>query len=461
MEKETCFPAHETLLAAVPESNPPERVCRNKPQQTFVEKLNEDARGIARHEGKVTFIEGALPGETVTFCLAKQRGNYDTGWTLHVDEPSADRVEPACPHFGVCGGCSLQHMAAPAQIHAKEDILREKFQQFGRLAPEEWLPPLKGPEWHYRRSARIGARFLDKKDSILVGFRERASKFLTPLKSCAVLDKRVSDLMPELHYLINQLSCRRRLPQIEISCSDDVACMVFRHLVPLTDKDIEILTQFGRTYDVHVCTQAGGPDTIQAVWPAEMPELRYTLPDFDLEMHYGPAHFVQVNAEINEAMIGRAIGLLAPGPDDVAADLFCGLGNFTLPLARRSGHVTGVENHEGLLDLARKNAPWNKVDNAEFRCVDLHNETAAQKFWKESECRLLLLDPPRTGAMETIRHLPKKQIERIVYVSCQPATLARDCEYLVNALGYTLKAAGVMDMFPHTSHVESMALLEL
>ncbi len=460
MQQDTRFPAHETLLTAVPESNPPERTCRHQPQQTHIEKLNEDARGLARHEGKVTFIEGALPGETVTFCLAAQRANYDTGWTITVDEPSPDRVEPGCPHFGICGGCSLQHLAAPAQIHAKAAILEEKFQQFGRIAPDEWLPPITGPEWHYRRSARIGARFVDKKNSIMIGFRERASRYIAPLRGCSVLDKRVSDLLPELHYLANQLSCRRRLPQIEISCSDDIVCMVFRHLTPLNEKDLDLFSRFGQDYDVHVCTQPGGPETIQPVWPTEMPELRYTLPAFDLEMHYGPAHFVQVNSEVNQAMIGQAIDLLAPGPQDDLADLFCGLGNFTLPLARRAGRITGVENHEGLLKLARRNAEFNGVENADFRCADLYDEAAAKRFWKDNDSRLLLLDPPRTGAAEALKHLPKKQFDRILYVSCQPATLARDCEFLVNDRGYRLKAAGVMDMFPHTSHVESMALLE-
>ncbi len=401
------WPDPDTLRECVPAGNPPSRVCKSELQQCVIEKLNEDARGLARHQGKVTFIEGALPGETVTFCLSGQRANYDTGWATNIDKPSPDRVTPACPHYGVCGGCSLQHLSGEAQIGAKEAILRDKFHQFGRLSPEHWLPPLTGPLWHYRRSARIGARFVDKKNSIMVGFRERSSRYIAPLQSCPIMDKRISDQLPALHYLINQLQCRRRIPQIEIACSDEIACMVIRHLVPLTASDMDAMKQFAAHTGIHICTQAGGPETIQPLSPDVMPDLSFRLPEFNLEMRYGPAHFVQVNSDINQAMIHQAMELLAPGPEDHVTDLFCGLGNFTLPLGRRAGQVYGVENHRGLLTLARQNAAANGLENVSFHAADLYDRTQAKDFWKQSQSRLLLLDPPRTGAREVLEHLER------------------------------------------------------
>jgi 23S rRNA (uracil1939-C5)-methyltransferase len=432
-----------------------------EPRLARIDALNDDGRGVARIDGKVTFIDGALPGELVKYRVLKGKRNFDQGELVEVVEASTHRVTPACDYFGVCGGCSLQHLDAAAQIMEKERVLRDKLRQFGGVEAEEWLAPLTGAVWGYRRSARLGVRNVPKKGGIIVGFRERRSSYLTPLRDCRTLDARVARLLPALIELIGGLSRNDRMPQIEVACGDDEAALVFRHLESLSAADLAVLTAFGRSHGIRIYLQPQGPESVAPLEPAEPSPLSYRLPDFDVTIHFRPTDFIQVNADINRQMVARAVALLDPLPEERVVDLFCGLGNFTLPLARRAAHVTGVEGERKLVLGARDNAERNGIDNAEFRQVDLYDEAQAQDFWSGARFDKLLIDPPRSGAMEVLKHLPQRGPRRLVYVSCSPATLARDSEYLVNSRGYRLTRVGVMDMFPHTNHVESIAVFEL
>jgi len=425
-----------------------------------VDGLNDDGRGVARVDGKVTFIDGALPGELVRYRILKGKRNFDQGELVEVVEASAHRVAPACEYFGVCGGCSLQHLDAAAQIGEKERVLRDKLRQFGGVEPEGWLAPLTGPAWGYRRSARLGVRNVPKKGGILVGFRERRSSYITPLRDCRTLDTRAARLLPALVDLISGLSRNDRIPQLEVACGDDEAALVFRHLEPLGTADHTALAAFGRRHDIRIYLQPQGSESVAPLEPAEPSLLSYRLPEFDVAIHFRPTDFIQVNADVNRQMVARAVALLDPQPAERVVDLFCGLGNFTLPLARRAAQVTGVEADRRLVLGARDNAVRNGIANAEFRQVDLYDEAQAREFWAGARFDKLLIDPPRSGAMEVLKLLPASGPCRLVYVSCNPATLARDGEYLVNSRGYRLSRAGVMDMFPHTNHVESIAVFE-
>jgi len=415
---------------------------------------------VARVDGKAVFIDGALPGEQVRFQVTKRRKSYDLGKTLEILEASLDRVTPRCRYFGVCGGCSMQHLRAEAQLPAKERVLRDNLERIGKVQPESWLAPLAGAHWGYRRKARLGVRFVEKKGGVIVGFREKAHSFITPLAACEVLDARVSALLPALRDLIASLSQPDRIPQIEVAAGDDTVALAFRHLVPLTADDDRQLAEFGRQHGVRIFRQPGRPDALELIWPENTDPLVYRLPEFNLELEFAPADFIQVNADLNRQMLSRALQLLDPQPVDSVLDLFCGLGNFTLPIARRAGRVLGIEADETLVAKARHNARRNNIGNAEFRVGDLYHAEAPDP-WGSERYDKWLLDPPRTGAIEVVKRLPESGApERIVYVSCNPATLARDSEVLVHAKGYRLKAAGVMDMFPQTSHVEAMALFE-
>ena len=434
------------------------RAIRDQVAVATAESLNHDGRGVARVHGKVTFIEGALPGEEVRFRYGDRRKTYDSGAALEILKPSADRVPPACPHFGVCGGCSLQHLRPEAQIRAKQQVLAENLARIGRVMPEQWLAPLTGPAWHYRRRARLGVRFVPNKGGALVGFREKHRSFIAPLGSCAVLAEKVSGLLPALKELVGALSCPDRIPQIEVAAADNATAFVLRHLVPLTEEDLQKLCLFGSRYDVQMHVQGGGPETVRPLWPESPEPLYYRIPEYDLRLEFGPSDFIQINGAMNNKMVHQAIALLDLKPGDRTLDLFCGLGNFTLPLARKAARVLGIEADSALIGTARRNAALNGLANVEFRTADLYAETAAAAPWQDFRFDSLLLDPPRSGALEAMRRLAEPLPERIVYVSCDPATLARDSGYLVNARAYRLAAAGVLDMFPHTSHVESMAV---
>ncbi len=435
---------------------------RGDTAQAHVESLSHEGHGVAHVEGKAVFIQDALPGEDVVFRYQNKRKTYDTGGLLEVIKPSPDRVAPRCRHFGVCGGCSLQHLRAEAQIEAKQRVLLDALNHIGKVAPREVLAPITGPAWGYRRKARLGARLVPKKGGVLVGFREKHSSYITNLEQCETLHPRIARLLPALRALIAGLSIPHRIPQIEVAVGDTEAALVFRHLEPLNERDTQALTAFGQAHKVQVHLQPGGPATVHPLWPDQPAPLAYTLAPYGLELFFGPTDFIQVNAEVNEQMIARTLALLDPQPHERVLDLFCGLGNFTLPLARHASQVVGVEADPQLLGKARENARHNGLTNVEFQQADLYEQSegfTGFDFEREHYDKWLL-DPPRTGALEIVKRLPEDGPQRIVYVSCYPGTLARDAAVLVHVKGYELVSAGVMDMFPQTSHVESVALFE-
>lgn len=430
-----------------------------EPITLAVEKLSHDGRGIARVEGKTCFVDGALPGESVEAVYTGRHRRFDELRTVALHSAAAERVEEPCAHAGICGGCSLQHMAPSAQIAFKQGTLKEHFAHFGGVAPEHWEPPMTAAELGYRRKARLGVRYVTKREQVLVGFREKRNSFITAIDSCAVLDPRVGLLIPALQTLIHTLSVYRELAQIEVACGDDEVALVFRHLVPLAESDITALVDFGQTHNVQIYLQPKGPDTVHKLWPETGEDrLSYALEAFGVRLYFHPMDFTQVNAPINQKMVDQALGWLDPQPQERVLDLFCGLGNFTLPLATRAGHVVGVEGDERMVVRGRENAERNGLTNVEFHAADLQADFT-QAAWAHEGFDKILIDPPRSGALEVVQYLPAFGAKRIVYVSCNPATLARDAGELA-AHGYRLIRAGVMDMFPHTAHVESMALFE-
>jgi 23S rRNA (uracil1939-C5)-methyltransferase len=423
-----------------------------------VDGLTHDGRGVARLDGKVVFVEGALPGEKVKIKFGRRRNRYDNAALLEIVEPSAQRRTPPCAHFGVCGGCSMQHVDSEVQVGYKQQSLREQLARIGKVEPEHWLDPLTGPTFHYRRRARLGARYVVKKGATFVGFREKQKSYLTNLDDCLVLDETVAKWLPDLRVLIDGLEDRERVPQIEVAVGDNARALVFRHLVPLNAHDQDKLVRFGQAHEVQIFAQSGGPETILPLWPAQPEPLFYRAVDGS-QIFFRPTDFIQVNSAVNAKMVEQALALLEVQPQDYVLDLFAGLGNFTLPLARRAARVLGVEGGDALVEGARHNARVNNLTNVEFRTANLFADDASAS-WQDFAFTKLLLDPPRTGSIEVIKQLREPLPERIVYVSCYPATLARDAQYLVQVLGYRMSAAGAMDMFPHTSHVESMALFE-
>ncbi|MAL99723.1 MAG: 23S rRNA (uracil(1939)-C(5))-methyltransferase RlmD [Alteromonadaceae bacterium] len=424
-----------------------------------VDSLSHDGRGIARLEGKICFVDGALPGETVDAVYTGRHRRFDELRTVSLGVTSEARVEAPCAHADICGGCSLQHMAPSAQIAFKQETLKEHFAHFGGIAPAHWEAPMTAAELGYRRKARLGVRYVTKREEVLVGFREKRNSFITAIDSCAVLDPRVGQIIPALQALILSLSVYRELAQIEVACGDEEVALVFRHLAPLAQADVATLVAFGQTHGVQIYLQPKGPDTVHKLWPESGEDrLSYTLEAFGVRLYFHPMDFTQVNAPINQQMVDRALAWLDPQPEDRVLDLFCGLGNFTIPLATRAGHVVGVEGDERMVIRGGENAERNGLTNVEFHAADLQADFTAAK-WAHEGFDKILIDPPRSGAIEVVQYLPAFGAKRIVYVSCNPATLARDAGALV-AQGYKLIRAGVMDMFPHTAHVESMALFE-
>lgn len=420
--------------------------------------LGHDGRGVGRHEGEVVFIDNALPGEVVTFRPGKRRRKVRQGTLVDIVSPSPDRVEPECPYFGICGGCALQHLDHRAQLEHKHRQLADNLERMAKVAPDEYLAPVAAAPWHYRRKARLGIRYVPKKGGVLVGFRERHKSYITSLDACLVLDRRLSDLLPALHELVAGLSCYDRIPQIEVAAADNASALVFRHLAALTDADHERLVAFGRGHDVQILLQPGGLDSIHAIHPKDPEPLYYEI-DGGIRIHFEPTDFIQVNGAQNRKLVDRALSLLEPTDGDNVLDLFCGVGNFTLPIAKRAGRVTGIEGEKRLVQRAVDNAALNGLGNAEFRTADLYAE-ALTGSWIDPSFNKLLLDPPRSGAMEIMKCIPDIAPDRIVYISCNPATLARDTEILVRKHGYRLRRAGIIDMFPHTAHVESIALFD-
>lgn len=427
------------------------------PVETQIESLSHDGRGVARIDGKTVFIDGALGGERVKFRYSKKHSKYDEGRVVEILTSAPDRVEAKCQHYGVCGGCSLMHMAPEAQLVLKQKTLMEQMNHFGHIEPEQWIEPMTGPLWGYRRKARLGVKHVPKKERVLVGFREKGTPYLALLDKCEVLDPRIGTRLGELGIMIATLAAYNRIAQIEVAMDDKHTALVFRNLDPLSESDQKLLIAYGQKNDLWIYLQSGGPDTITAIWPTS-PQLSYT-PEPDVNLIFEPSDFTQVNDTINQNMIQRAMALLEVCAEDRVLDLFCGLGNFSLPLAKRVNEVVGVEGDAALVKHAQNNAKLNQLDNATFEQADLTKTALKDYSWAKGGFNKILLDPPRSGAFEVLPQLVDLGAERIVYVSCNPATLARDAGELVHKHGYTLVSAGIMDMFPHTSHVESIALL--
>ncbi len=429
------------------------------PQDPFpasIESLAHDGRGVAHIEGKAVFIDGALPGEQVTFIYTAKHKSHDEGRVHEVISASGKRVEPQCPHAGVCGGCSLQHLAEPEQILAKQQVLLDNLERIGKVAAAEIMPPLTGPHWGYRHKARLGVKHVFKKGKVLVGFREKHAPYVAELTRCEVLHPAIGQRITELAEMIQSLSISAAIPQVEVAFGDETHALIFRVLESPTEKDIEQLIAFGEAHHFAIYLQPKGPDSVSLLWP-ESSELFYALPDYDVQLYFLPTDFTQVNPEINRSMIPQALRLLELNDQDKVLDLFCGLGNFTLPIARTAHSVVGVEGEASLVQRARDNAERNGIGNATFYACNLAEDVSAEPWLKQTYNKVLI-DPPRSGAMEMMPLIANMKPERIVYVSCHPGSLARDAGILVNEHGYRLEQAGVMDMFPHTSHVESMAL---
>ena len=436
------------------------RKKRRGPETAVIGGVTHDGRGIADTDGKKVFIAGALEGETVTYQRRKFRRNFDEAELLEVHESSSDRIEAKCEAFGRCGGCSLQHITPEHQRAIKAQTLRDNLERIGRVTPETWLEPMTGPVWNYRRRARLAVKDVYGKGRTLVGFRERHAPYITDMQRCEVLAQPVDGMIADLSEMIGSLSIKARLPQIEVAVAENAIALVFRVLDPPTDADNGLLRQFGETHDLRIYLQTGGLDTVALFYPDAVDDpLYYTLPEFDIRVDFEPIDFVQVNSDINRRMVHFATEQLGVGPGDRVLDLFCGIGNFSLALARQAGTVLGVEGEASLTQRAAMNADRNGLDNVSFRVADLSKIDGTENWVKEGWDRMLL-DPARSGAAEVVTRMHLFGPERIVYVSCHPGTLARDAETLVHEQGYQLESAGIIDMFPHTAHVESIAVFK-
>jgi 23S rRNA (uracil1939-C5)-methyltransferase len=435
----------------------------NRTAEVTITDLGHDGRGVARIDGKTVFVAGALLGERVRLAIRRRHRHFDEAETLEILEPSPQRVTPRCPHFGQCGGCSLQHLDAAAQLAVKQRALADNLARIGKVAPERWLAPLNDEAWGYRRKGRLSVRAVAKKGRVLVGFREEGNpRFVADIARCEVVHPALGPHIGMLGELVGTLEAAGAIAQIEFAAGDDLLALVFRHLQPLGENDLTKLADFGRAHGFAIYLQPGGVSSVHPLWP-EHPRLAFRLPAggdaADVELEFEPLDFVQVNAGMNRRMLACALELLDPQPGERVLDLFCGLGNFTLPIARHVAEVAGVEGEHGLVERARRNAECNGIANARFHVANLF-EDQRHAPWAREPWDKLLLDPPRAGADKVLDYLPHKATRRIVYVSCHPASLARDAGVLVERHGFRLAAAGVMDMFPHTAHVESIALFE-
>ncbi|MFO1325098.1 MAG: 23S rRNA (uracil(1939)-C(5))-methyltransferase RlmD [Burkholderiales bacterium] len=435
--------------------------------EVAIESLDQEGRGVAHVDGKAMFVEGALPGERVAVQVLKDKPSYAVARAVRILRASPSRVVPRCPHFGVCGGCTLQHAHPALQVAAKQRALEDALARIGRVAADVMLPPIEGPAWRYRYRARMSVRHVPKKGGVLVGFHERKSTYVADMTECHVVPAKLSGLLPKLRELVGALSIRDRLPQIEIAIGERgdalVHALVLRILAPLTTDDEATLVAFARAHDVEFWLQTGGPASVAPFHPRDA-SLAYALPEFAVTMPFGPTEFTQVNYPVNRVLVRRAMALLAPQPGERAADFFCGIGNFTLPIARRGAQVLGIEGSPALVRRAEENARHNGLSgSARFAAANLFTVTA-ESLAAFGRFDRALIDPPREGAVELAKALPRRDgpdaLTRIVYVSCAPGTLARDAAVLVHERGYRLAAAGVVNMFPHTAHVESIAVFD-
>jgi 23S rRNA (uracil1939-C5)-methyltransferase len=423
--------------------------------------LTHEGAGVIR-DGKTAFVIGGLPGEVIRFRRMKRHKQYDEGVLVEVVQPAAERATPLCAQFGVCGGCSLQHLAPEHQLAAKHAELRDNLERIARTQPESWLEPLHGPIWGYRRRARLGAKYVAKKGRVVVGFRERLAPYVADVQQCHVLAPPLGQLIEPLGALLTSLSIRERVPQIEVAVADNATALVLRVLQTPSPADLEKLRAFEAQHHLRLYLQPAGLDSVARLpeSPVE-PPLFYALPDFKLELEFTPTDFIQINGDINRALVARAVDMLELTPESRVLDLFCGLGNFTLALARTAGHVVGVEGESGLIERARHNAQRNGIANASFHVANLAEPPSADSRWAQGGgFTHVLLDPPRAGAREVLSTVAQFNPRRVLYISCHPGSLARDVGILVHDHGFVLRAAGVLDMFPHTNHVESLAVLE-
>jgi len=424
-----------------------------------IESLSHDGRGVAHSDGKTVFIHGALPGETITFFYTKIRRDVAEGRLETVLQASPLRIEPKCPHSGICGGCSLQHLDPTEQIKMKRSLLEDQLRHIGKVEPDGFFPSLTGSHWGYRHKARLGVKYVAKKGRVLVGFRERGTSFLAEIERCVVLDPMVGNQLPRLSDLIGSLSIYQKIPQIEMAMGDSRCALVFRVLETPSDGDKIQLKHFAGQFGFDVYLQPAGPDSIVPLYPDDPPDVSYSLPRYQIEFAFKPTEFTQVNVEINRKMVDRVIEVLQLDSEDIVLDLFCGIGNFTLPMATLAGSVVGVEGSSTLVQRAKENSRTNGLLNVGYFVADLAGDISGQP-WTNRTYNKVLLDPSRAGAREILPYFRKWETERIVYVSCNPSTLARDAGILVNELGYRLVMAGVMDMFPQTAHVETIALFQ-
>jgi len=431
-------------------------ICMNP---VIIESLDHEGRGIAHADGKVIFIEGALTGERVTYSSYRKKNNFEQAQVEQILKQSFMRVQPKCPVFGVCGGCSMQHLDARAQVDVKQRVLEDNLQRIGKVKPEVILPAIYGQPWGYRQRARLSVRHVLKKGKTLVGFREKNGKYVADMQHCEILTPKIASLLPLLGELNEKFTRRDIIPQIEVAVGEHVDVLVLRILDALTPADEALIREFADAHQVQIWTQTKGPETVKPFYPPDAPQLSYSLPEFGITMPFAPTEFTQVNSDMNRLMVGRAMRLLDPQPGERIADFFCGLGNFTLPIARSGAQVTGIEGSDALVKRAIQNAAHNGLSgNTTFRMMNLF-EMAESVLAGLGKMDKWLVDPPRDGAIELMKSISDETApRRIVYVSCSPATLARDAEVLVHVKGYQLKKAGVMNMFPQTSHVESIAV---
>ncbi len=438
---------------------PRKRKLPEEAVQVTIESLAHDGRGVTHVDGKAVFIDEALPGEQLEFIYTDMRKDFAEGKVETLLTRAPERTEAECPHYGRCGGCSFQHVINAEQIKMKQCLLVEQFQRIGKVSIDEFWDPLTGPYWGYRRKARMGVKYVAKKGRVLVGFRERRNPFLAEIESCKVMHPIVGEKLMELSAMIGQLSIKDKIPQIEVAIGDTDCVLAFRVLEPATDADKEIMRAFGHEHNISMCLQSKGPDTIKPIEgePEIMPE--YALPEQGIHFRFKPAMFTQVNYEINRQMVTRVMQEMDFNEQDRVLDLFCGLGNFTLPIATKAGQVVGIEGDLPLVNHAKDNARLNNLTNVEFYVADLSKDVSGQA-WARQKYNKVMLDPSRAGASDVLANLKKWDTELVMYVSCNPSTLARDAGILVNELGYTLVRAGVMDMFPQTGHVESIALFK-
>lgn len=432
----------------------------HSPRVAHIESLDHEGRGIAHVDGKAIFIDGAVTYESVEFSSYRRKDNFEQALVTRIIKPAAGRTVPRCPHYGVCGGCAMQHIEPRTQLAAKQRVLEDNLSRIGHVTAELMLPAIDGPTWGYRLRARLSVHYVEKKGGVLVGFHERKSSFVADMHECHVLPPHVANLIDPLRELFTGFVSRDRIPQVEVAVGDNVTILVLRHLVPLPDSDLAKLRAFADLHNISWWMQPKGPETAHPFYPDRAPELTYSLPEFGLAMGFRPTEFTQVNMAVNRSLVGRAVRALQPRVGERVGDLFCGLGNFSLAIARSGAHTIGIEGSDALVQRAAQNAAANGLSaNTEFLAADLYTdgEAAIKRLGRVDK---LLIDPPRDGAMDVCKALPDEGISRLVYVSCNPSTLARDANVLVHVKGFRLKAAGVVNMFPHTAHVESMAVFE-